>query len=68
MSNKKIPRSIKKDILDELTKIDKDINIAIETLLFQNSRKLDSKDLWNQIEDKVQNMIDREIEKAKKGW
>ena len=82
MSEKKIPRAIKQSLLDELKKIDPDVNIAIERVLHGNSRKPDhivepnkkvddheelARKIWPFLQRKVAAIVDVQIEDAKRG-
>jgi len=75
---KKIPRAIKTELLDELKKIDKDLNKAIEKLLFANLRKGEPEktndmqematNLWPYLKNEVELIVDQAIEDAKRGY
>ena len=80
MSEKKIPRAIKQSLLDELKRIDSDVNVAIEKVLHGNTRKPDhivepnkkvedhaelARKLWPFLQRKVAAIVDVQIEDAK---
>jgi len=81
---KKIPRAIEIRLLDELKKINPDINKAIDSLIFANSRKTEAPEpkqeakqedsrelvekLWPYLRQRVDARIDIAIEDAKRGW